>query len=287
MTPTILITGTNGQLGSELRVLAPVYSNFNFILTDRAELDITNAKLVDAFFQANNISFCINAAAYTAVDKAEAEKEAALLVNETAVANLAKACAAYNSRLIHVSTDYVFDGTATEPYREDHPVSPVNFYGETKLRGENAALSNPSSIVIRTSWVYSKFGNNFVKTMLRLMGERESINVVSDQRGTPTYAADLAKAIHDIVVKLNENRSTPGGIYHYSNEGEISWYDFAVAIAELSHSSCKVNPISTSAYPTPAKRPAYSVLSKEKIRTHFGVEVPGWKESLKRFLTKE
>lgn len=283
MKPVILITGCKGQLGSELVQLAPAYPVFDFIFTDKEELDITTAGEVNAFFNKQEIAYCINAAAYTAVDKAESDKEIALAVNETAVANLASACRQHGSRLLHVSTDYVFDGTATTPYTEQDKVNPVNFYGETKLKGEEAALKNPDAIIVRTSWVYSRFGNNFVKTMLRLMNERESISVVSDQVGSPTYAADLAKALVDIVSVLNAKTSKAGGVYHYSNDGVISWYDFAVAIAELSGSKCKVVPIPTSAYPTPAKRPAYSVLSKAKIVRAFGVAVPHWKESLEQF----
>lgn len=283
MKPVILVTGCKGQLGNELQQLASSYPSFDFIFNDKEELDITSAADVNAFFEANKMNYCINAAAYTAVDKAETDQDIALAVNETAVANLANACAAHGARFLHVSTDYVFDGNASEPYLEDGEVNPVNFYGETKLRGEKAALANASSIIVRTSWVYSKFGNNFVKTMLRLMGERESLNVVSDQVGSPTYAADLAKALLDMVVAIDANPSLPGGIYHYSNEGVISWYDFAVAIAEISGSKCQVNPIPTSAYPTPAKRPAYSVLSKEKIKRDFVVEIPAWRDSLLKF----
>ncbi|WP_207492749.1 dTDP-4-dehydrorhamnose reductase [Aridibaculum aurantiacum] len=283
MNPIILVAGKNGQLGSELQQLEPAFPQFIFQLTDRSTLDITDKQQVDEYFAKYKISFCINAAAYTAVDKAEAEKETALFVNEQAVANLASACKQHNARLIHVSTDYVFDGNATIPYTEDHPVSPVNFYGETKLKGEQAAMQDPSSIVIRTSWVYSHFGNNFVKTMLRLMRDRDSLNVVNDQVGSPTNAADLAKAILDIIVKLQNHPSQPGGIYHYSNEGVISWFQFAEAIASYSGTSCKVGAIPSSAYPTPAKRPAYSVLNKEKIKNDFQVQVPHWKESLDKF----
>ena len=274
--PIVLVTGQNGQLGNELKLLSEKYSQYDFVFTDVFELDITNAEKVNEFFKDHEPAICINAAAYTAVDKAETDKELTLKVNAEAVGILAENCAKINAKFIHVSTDYVFDGTASTPYAEDHPVSPVNFYGESKLRGEEIALQKlPSTVIIRTSWVYSFFGSNFVKTMLRLMKERESINVISDQLGSPTYAADLADAIMQIVLKEN----VAGGIYHFSNEGIISWYDFAVAIRDLAGLNCKVNPIDTSGYPTPAKRPAYSVMSKEKIKS-IGIQLKDWKESL-------
>jgi dTDP-4-dehydrorhamnose reductase len=283
----ILITGKNGQLGNELQVLASSYPQYNFLYTDIAELDITDSKLVSDFFEEFKPVACINAAAYTAVDKAENEKEIVLKVNAEAVKILAHSCNKYNARFIHVSTDYVFDGLATTPYKEDDQTNPVNYYGYTKLKGEEYALSeNPSSIIIRTSWVYSTFGNNFVKTMLRLMRERESINVVSDQFGSPTYAADLAKAILDILNATNSGVENREGIYHFSNNGIISWFDFAVAIKEISGSNCKVNPIPTSAYPTPAKRPAYSAFDKQKIQQAFPITVPDWKESLEKFFER-
>jgi dTDP-4-dehydrorhamnose reductase len=282
----VLVTGKDGQLGNELQQQASSFPSFDFIFNDKTDLDITNASQVDDFFASNHIDFCINAAAYTAVDKAEVEKDFALSVNEHAVANLAAACTRHGARFIHVSTDYVFDGNASTPYEEDHEVSPVNFYGETKLRGEKAAQeNNPSCIIVRTSWVYSTFGNNFVKTMLRLMADRDSLNVVSDQVGSPTYAADLAKALLQIVQAL-QNNSALSGIYHYSNEGVISWYDFAVAIKEHAGLACTVNPIPTSAYPTPTKRPAYSVLNKDKIKRVFGLNIPQWEDSLKEFFTR-
>lgn len=210
--PIVLVTGQNGQLGNELKVLAEQYAQYDYVFTDVMELDITNAQKVNAFFEQHKPAFCINAAAYTAVDKAETDKELALKINAEAVGNLAENCAKINTRFIHVSTDYVFDGTASTPYTEDHPVSPVNFYGESKLRGEEIALQKlPSTVIIRTSWVYSFFGSNFVKTMLRLMKERESINVINDQFGSPTYAADLAAAIMQIASKNNVD----SGIYHF------------------------------------------------------------------------
>lgn len=276
--PTILVTGQNGQLGNELKVLSKKYPQFDYVFTDVQELDITDASKVKDFFERYQPVVCINAAAYTAVDKAETDKELALKINAEAVGNLAENCAKINARFIHVSTDYVFDGTATAPYKEDHPVSPVNFYGESKLQGEQVALAKlPSTIIIRTSWVYSFFGNNFVKTMLRLMKERDSLNVINDQFGSPTYAADLAAAI----MQIADKDEVTGGIYHFSNEGIISWYDFAVAIRDLAGLQCQVNPIDTSGYPTPAKRPAYSAMNKEKIKA-LGIELKDWKESLQQ-----
>lgn len=283
----IIITGKNGQLGNELQAIAALYPDYNFLYTDVAELDITNNKLVADYFDEHKPVACINAAAYTAVDKAENEQEIALKVNAEAVKNLAQGCRKHNSKFIHVSTDYVFDGLATSPYKEDDQTNPVNYYGYTKLKGEQYALAeNPSSIVIRTSWVYSTFGGNFVKTMLRLMKERESLNVVGDQFGSPTYAADLAKVILDIVKSIDGSSEDKAGIYHYSNDGIISWYDFAVAIKEISGSNCKVNPIPTSAYPTPAKRPAYSAFDKYKIQLAFSITIPNWKDSLQQFFER-
>lgn len=281
MRPLILVTGMNGQLGNELVKLSKDFPQFDYEFTDVAELDITNNDLVSDFFEQRKPSFCINAAAYTAVDKAETDTELALKINAEAVGILATNCAKVGARFIHVSTDYVYDGTATSPYKEDQPVSPVNFYGVSKYEGEKIAYEIlPSTITLRTSWVYSQFGNNFVKTMLRLMTERESLNVVSDQVGSPTYAADLAAAIMNIVVQLDTTRGDYSGVYHFSNDGIISWYDFATEIRELGGKSCTVNPISTSAYPTPAKRPAYSGMSKEKITTTFNIQLRDWKDSL-------
>ena len=278
---TILITGANGQLGNEMQVVAAAYSDYKFLFVTREELPIDNAKAVKKYFHLNNIDVCVNCAAYTAVDKAEVELEKTYAINADAVGNLASLCKERNTHFIHISTDYVFDGTATVPYKEDHPVNPIGTYGASKLKGEELAMqNNPASIIIRTSWVYSSFGNNFVKTMLRLMKERESINVVEDQQGCPTYAADLAAAIIEIISGEN---ITPG-IYNFSNHGIINWYQFAVAIKELTASNCIVNPIPSSQYPTPAKRPAYSVMDTTKIRQTFNVVIPEWKESLKKCL---
>jgi dTDP-4-dehydrorhamnose reductase len=274
---TILITGAQGQLGREFKALQESFSQYHFLFTDRNELQIADENSVSNYFANNKIDVCVNCAAYTAVDKAEQERELATNVNATAVGYLAKACAKYNTQFIHISTDYVFDGTATTPYKPDDKTDPVNFYGQTKLDGElNAIKENENSIIIRTAWVYSSFGNNFVKTMMRLMNERESIGVVNDQRGAPTYAADLAAAIMQIIDKNN----FVAGIYHYSNKGNISWYDFAKEIAEQINTTSIINPITTAQFPTPATRPAYSVLNTEKICSTFGIEVKEWKDSL-------
>ena len=285
---TILVTGANGQLGSELRVVAQQHAAFNFLFVTREELSIENDEAVQKYFTTHAINYCINCAAYTAVDKAESEKENAFLINATAVANLAKACEQHNAQLIHISTDYVFDGTATEPYKETDKTNPVSVYGQSKLQGEELALRYaPSTIIIRTAWVYSSFKNNFVKTMLRLMKEKESlpadrhgINVVSDQFGCPTYAADLAAAIMQVIAS-NKSKTNPG-LYHYSNAGITNWYEFAVAIKKLCGSNCLVNPITTAQYPTAATRPAYSVLNTTKIKKTFGIAVPDWEDSLEK-----
>ena len=280
---TILVTGANGQLGSEMQVITIAYPNYNFLFVTKDKLAIDDEEAVKQYFRDHKIDYCVNCAAYTAVDKAETEMEKALLINGTAVGNLAAICKLNNTQFIHISTDYVFDGTATSPYKEDNVVSPVNSYGATKLKGEELALqNNPASIIIRTSWVYSSFGNNFVKTMLRLMKEKEQISVVSDQVGCPTYAADLAAAIMQIITIKNAEEKA--GIYNYSNTGVINWHQFAVAIKELSGSKCLVNPIPSSQYPTPAKRPAYSVLDTSKIQKNFNILIPEWKDSLQKCL---
>jgi dTDP-4-dehydrorhamnose reductase len=275
----ILVTGGNGQLGSELKVLS---ENFDaeFFFTDREELDITNADAVNEFIISTKPDFVINGAAYTAVDKAESDKETAFLINANAVGNIAAACISYNSKLIQVSTDFVFDGTKSTPYKEADATNPLSVYGKSKLQGEQLCLqNNPNAIIIRTSWLYSSFGNNFVKTMLRLSSERKELKVIFDQTGTPTYARDLAQAILHVI--RHEKVNTASGIFHYSNEGECSWFDFAKETIELSGNNCKVVPIETFEYPTPAVRPRYSVLSKTKIIETFGLKIPYWKVSLK------
>lgn len=283
---TILITGANGQLGNEMQAIAASSSNYNFLFTDKEELAIDDLNALQEFFKIQPIYFCVNCAAYTAVDKAESEMELANRINGLAVGYLAAVCKENNSGFIHISTDYVFDGAADSPYVENHPVNPVNAYGTTKLNGEVLAQqNNPTTIIIRTSWVYSFFGNNFVKTMLRLMKERESLNVVSDQLGCPTYAADLAAAIMKII-ESNSTEKNIAGIYHYSNRGVTNWHEFAMAINGFSGSKCIVNPITTSQYPTPAKRPQYSVMDTSKIQQTFNLQIPEWKESLKICIDK-
>ncbi|MEP6728335.1 MAG: dTDP-4-dehydrorhamnose reductase [Bacteroidota bacterium] len=280
--PLILVTGANGQLGTTIKALSVLYPQFQFRFLTRNDLPVHQPGLVQEYFKNALPDFCINCAAYTAVDKAEAEKELAMLVNGEAVGVLATVCKSFNTKLIHISTDYVFDGTASTPYKENDTTKAVNYYGETKLRGEQLCQqNNAGSIIIRTSWVYAENGSNFVKTMMRLMKERSSLNVVNDQLGSPTYAADLAKLILEIIAESqNDEKKWVPGIYHYSNEGIISWYDFAVAIKNLTSSNCEVHPVPTSMYPTPAKRPAYSALDKGKIKSVYHTLVPAWEKSL-------
>lgn len=275
----IIVTGANGQLGSELRVLSKNHTQFDWFFTDYQELDLRNLVHLTTKLSRIQPHYIINCAAHTAVDRAESEFELADVLNHQAVAILAKWSIESDCKLIHISTDYVFDGTAAIPLTESAPTAPINVYGQTKLAGEVACSQEcPTSIIIRTSWVYSSFGTNFVKTMSKLMQERDTLNVVNDQIGSPTYAADLAQAIITIIAHPNWQ----AGLYHFSNEGEISWYEFALAIQEIGGFDCKVSGIPTSAYPTPAKRPQYSLLDKSKIKTTFGVIVPDYKESLER-----
>ncbi len=274
----ILVTGSNGQLGSEIRELSSNYS-YTFFFTDRNNIDITSKDSIKAFCQTNNINVIINCAAYTAVDKAESDELNADLVNRKAVKKLALVSSELNIKLIHISTDYVFDGRNFKPYCEEFQTNPQGVYGKTKLDGESEMRDiNPkNSIIIRTSWVYSSFGNNFVKTMLRLGREKESLGVIFDQVGTPTYARDLALTILDIIPKIINEKVE---IYNYSNEGVLSWYDFAKEIMRMAKLDCKVNPIQTFEYPTPAKRPHFSLLNKSKIKSTFNIEIPFWKDSL-------
>ena len=275
---TILVSGSNGQLGHELKEVASAYPQFEFIFFDRNQLSIDDKEVIQQVFQKYQPAYFINCAAYTAVDKAESEIAIANTINGIAVGDLAAFCKAFGAKLLHISTDYVFNGNATAPLKETDEVDPVNAYGASKLLGEQLALqNNPETIIIRTSWVYSFYGKNFVKTMIRLMDEKERIGVVSDQTGSPTYAADLAEAIMQIIV-LGKWQA---GIYNFSNEGKTTWFDFANEIKQLIHSSCIVTPLTTEQFPTPAKRPKYSVLDKTKIQNTFSVELKNWKESLR------
>lgn len=275
----ILVTGATGQLGNELCALAPNYPQYEWVFADRTKATLDNLELLQSQIEEIKPDFVFNCGAYTAVDKAESEKDLAFVINQSAVELIAKYTAENNAKLIHISTDYVFDGSSSTALNEEAETNPVNIYGESKLAGELACLKeNPESIIIRTSWVYSKFGNNFVKTMQRLMQEREEINVVNDQIGSPTYAADLAEVMIDIV----ESSKWIPGIYNYSNEGEISWHEFALSIKEFGGYNCKVGGIPSSSYPTPAKRPNFSLLDKTKIKSVYNLEVPNYKESLKK-----
>lgn len=273
----ILITGANGQLGNEMRRVS-AQSNDHYIFTDVAELDITNAETVRQMVLDNDVNVIVNCAAYTAVDKAEEDEAMAELLNATAVANLAAAAKENNATLIHVSTDYVFDGNGCRPYTEEQTTSPASAYGRTKLHGEEAAVqSGCNYLIFRTAWLYSKHGRNFVKTMRTLTADKPSLKVVFDQVGSPTHAGDLA----DLIYKIIEERMLDNkGIYHYSNEGVCSWYDFAREICEMSGNECDVQPCHSDEFPSKVARPAYSVLDKTKVKTTFGVSVPHWKESL-------
>ncbi len=286
MIGNILITGGNGQLGSEIRQLASDYSVFHFFSTDIQDLDLSNKSKIADFIDKNNINYIINCAAYTAVDKAEEDIETCYLVNRDCVKNLAEA-ASGKAKIIHISTDYVFDGKGHFPYTETVATNPQSVYGKSKLEGEQILMKIcPESIIIRTAWLYSSFGNNFVKTMIRLGKEKDSLSVVSDQKGTPTYAADLARSILDIISFDVKNNSFPSGIYHYSNEGECTWYDFCLAIHQLAGiTTCWVTPVGTSDYPTKAARPMYSVLDKTKIKSVFQMEIPEWRISLEKLFT--
>jgi len=277
----ILITGANGQLGQSLQKI-PQSKNFDLVATDIHELDITQANSIESFFYKNSIDYCINTAAYTAVDLAEKEKEKATQLNKIAVKNLALNCERFKVHFFHISTDFVFDGQKATPYTETDAVNPLGIYGATKLAGELAALEKCSATtILRTSWLYSPYGKNFVKTMLRLASERDNLGVVSDQVGTPTYAHDLAA----IIFKLIELEHTPAGIFHFSNQGVASWYDFAHAIFELTNTKVELSPIFTRNFPTLAQRPAFSVLDKSKITKAFhGQNIRHWREALKDYL---
>ncbi|MCF8340755.1 MAG: dTDP-4-dehydrorhamnose reductase [Chitinophagaceae bacterium] len=279
----IVVTGANGQVGQSIKLLSDLYPDVKFSFLTRYDLSISDREALNSFFQNQKPTVLINCAAYTAVDKAESEQELALEINATAVETLASICKEFNTRFIHISTDYVFDGNASIPYKESDPTNPVNYYGFTKLQGENLAIAvNHESIIVRTSWVYAPHGKNFVKTMLKLMQDRTELNVVGDQFGSPTYAPDLAEAL----LKIALSDYIIPGIYHFSNDGIITWFDFATAIAEISHSSCKVNAITTSQYPTPAKRPSYSGLNKTKIQADYSIQLKPWRDSLQDCIQK-
>jgi dTDP-4-dehydrorhamnose reductase len=280
---SVLITGANGQLGNALRNICANSDKYLYHFTDIRELDICNESQLEDFVRDNKIRLTVNCAAYTAVDKAEDERELCGRINRDAVRNIGWVAAAYQAKVIHISTDYVFDGKGTRPYREDDDTSPASVYGRSKLDGEKALLSTcPESIILRTAWLYSETGDNFVKTMLRLGKERDFISVVNDQKGTPTYAGDLAWVIKTI---LESGLFIPG-IYHYTNEGVCTWYDFTEKIFEFSDLKCHVKPLRTEEYPTRAFRPPYSVLDKTKIKETYKIKIPEWEDSLKKMIKK-
>jgi dTDP-4-dehydrorhamnose reductase len=278
---TVAVSGMNGQLGKELGLLAAYDPQCRFLFLSRESFPLDDPAKMEAWLNANPVDLFINCAAYTAVDQAESDRESAFKINGEAPGIIARLLHKNAAKLIQLSTDYVFDGTSSKPLAEEAPVHPINVYGASKLQGEQSALANnPQTLVIRTSWLYSTFGNNFVKTMMRLMKSRESIRVVSDQKGSPTYAADLASALMSI---LRSDSFIPG-IYHYSNEGEASWFEFAMEIKRITGSACTVMPVASSGYPTAARRPAYSLLDKTKIKRDYKLVIPNWKSSLTRCL---
>ena len=278
----VLVTGANGQLGQSIQFIANKYPNIQFVYTDFQEMDITNLENCKTVFAKHKPHFCINTAAYTAVDKAESEQEKAHLINAVGPENLAKVCKEFDTILLHISTDFIFDGTSTTPYKESDIPNPQSVYGQTKLDGELAIQKNwEKHFIVRTSWVYSQFANNFMKTMLRLASERDSLSVVNDQIGTPTNAVDLAEVLLTIIQSPTTHHPSFFGIYNFSNEGVCSWYDFAKEIFRINNISINLQAIPSSAYPTPAQRPAYSVLDKSKMKEVFGVEIKNWEESLR------
>ncbi len=285
MAGKVLITGSDGQLGRELRSLENKYNSLSFIFTDLGELDITNTVQLRSFINKHKPDFLVNCAGYTSVDRAEEEPDLAMKLNADAVQNIVDAIANTNCRLIHISTDYVLNGRTDKALKETAIPNPESVYALTKLKGEQAALTLSSSIVIRTSWLYSSYGKNFVKTILRLSLEKERIQVVNDQIGTPTYAADLAAAILEIITGISANPdSSNGGVYHYSNTGLCSWYEFALKIKELKGLDLEIVPVTSDQYPLPAKRPPFSVLDKEKITKYFSISIPDWANSLDKCL---
>jgi dTDP-4-dehydrorhamnose reductase len=278
----ILVTGSNGQVGNELKNLL---NEKEALFVDRKNGDITNSEQIENLIITHNISTIINCAAYTAVDKAENEKEKAFLINEAGARNLASLAKKYSIKLVHISTDYVFPGNTPTPLTEDSPTAPFTVYGESKLAGEKAILNiRPTAVIIRTSWLYSEFGNNFVKTIVKYASERSEMKIVYDQVGSPTYAKDLAEAIIAIIPKMKDGECD---LFHYSNEGAVSWFDFANAICEIKKIKCRLIPIESFEYPTPTPRPKYSVLSKKKIKQTFNISIPYWKDSLAKCLENQ
>jgi len=277
----ILITGANGQLGNEIRKISEKYYGYDFVFTDIDTLNLTNKTQVNDFILKTSPDWIINCAAYNFVDKAESETENAFMVNAESVKNIAESVKGTDCKFIHISSDYVFDGKSNLPYTEDSPVNPLSVYGKSKLAGEEFALSHNRTMIIRTSWLYSSFGHNFVRTILKKSRETDSLRVVFDQTGTPTYAADLAEAIIEIVSGVIRNKiAFHAGIYHYSNEGVCTWYDLAEAVISEVRSECKVFPVLSEEYPVVAQRPAYSVLNKSKIKETYNIDIPHWRKSL-------
>tara|TARA_R110002012_G_scaffold320402_2_gene543901 strand:+ start:9709 stop:10566 length:858 start_codon:yes stop_codon:yes gene_type:complete len=276
----ILVTGANGQLGQCIKELSIAIDPENtYLFKSSKDLDITDDKQVQEAFASENFDFCINCAAYTNVDKAESDTQNAVNVNSIGAQNLASACRQTNTTLLHISTDFVFDGAKNSPYIETDKTAPLSVYGNTKCVGETEILKNaPKSYIIRTSWLYSEYGHNFMKTMIRFGSEKDTLSVINDQTGTPTYAKDLA----EVLIKIIQKKPIPYGIYHYSNEGTATWFDFAKAIFEITKSTIQLHPIVTEAYPLPAKRPKYSVLNSSKIKQALGLEIPAWQVSLKK-----
>lgn len=280
---TILVTGSNGQLGNEMQQIAKQYPNYKFIFTDVAELDICDIKAVQLFAQENGVNYIVNCAAYTAVDKAETDQELCYKINRDAIRNIGEVAKKLNIKVIHISTDYVFDGTNHIPYTEEMDVCPTSIYGKSKLDGEIALMQTDcEALILRTSWLYSTFGNNFVKTMIKLGTDRDALGVIFDQVGTPTYAADLA----DAIMKIINHPTFSTGIYHFSDEGVCSWYDFTKSIHRLSNIRCNVKPIETKDYPVATPRPHYSVLNKSKLKSTFGIVIPHWEESLEKCIQR-
>jgi dTDP-4-dehydrorhamnose reductase len=283
MKPVCIVTGKNGQLGRTLQTLSGAAPDIQFLFFDRNEMDITSAEQVESVFRRYTPAYLINAAAFTQVDKAESDQVAAYKTNTEAVRHLASCCNQYQCKFIHISTDYVFDGTSEAPYMENDKTNPINYYGYTKWQGEVIAVQqHPDSMILRTSWLYSEYGHNFVRTMIRLMKERKELRIVHDQTGTPTYAADLAAALLNIVqVSEKKNGIWHPGIFHFTNKGQATWFEFACTIRHLLDFDSIIQPLLTSEYPTAAKRPSFSILDTQKFRTHFDTVIPSWQESLK------